>query len=308
MANQRNAAIIGPTPETLYWCLGHACRLRTLRSNNVAENCFRDLRSLRELSAAILEQRVVDGFALDRSAFAADCESFEVWGFPVTEILQVYGGQAHIESCCHGCPANTVKDGKGWARCFGLLPLWENESISLRESMVQIVDHVLTSPRVADRFHNCFQSTNPAWYGMWMNERLSLEQCEVAREMIREVLARFGGKTSPEQPFGGQEFESLFELLKGLTAAVDHSLEFHVGYAVAGNSDGTFWRLPAHCGRCHFPSNTVRCPCCSASGALVQARKRRVLGRRPFLRLSQIVGATLATQLAEKANCHRTNK
>jgi hypothetical protein len=308
MANQRNAAIIGPTPETLYWCLGQPCRLRTLAPQQVAENCFRALRPLRELSSAILEERVIDGFALDRSAFDPDDTSAELWGFPVAEILQAYGGQAQIESCCQGCPANQVSGGQGWAGCFGLVPLWENEQFSWRDSIVQIADQVITDRGLTDRFYHCFAHTRPAWYGMWINERLSLEQCAVARDTIREILARLKLIACPAQDVRGAEFGShqgLVELLNGLTAAVNHSLELHVGYAVAGVSDGTFWRLSAHCGRCHFPTNSDQCPCCGASGTKIEARKRRVLGRRPYLRLSQIVGPSLAELLAENAKRRR---
>jgi hypothetical protein len=282
--------------------------LRTLAPQQVAENCFRALRSLRELSSAILEDRVIDGFALDRSAFAPDSQDSEVWGFPVAEVVQAYGGQTQVDRCCQGCPANQAGGGQGWAGCFGLLPLWEHKQFSWRDSVLQIVDQVLTERSIADHFYGCFAPTRPAWYGMWMNERLSPEQCAVARDMIREILARLEIYDRPKPTVGGVEFDAqngLVELLNGLTAAANHSLNFHVGYAGAGNSDGTVWKLPAHCGRCHFPTNSDQCPCCMASGVKIEARKRRVLGRRPYLRLSQIVGPNQAQLLAENAKRRR---
>jgi hypothetical protein len=308
MGNQRNAAIIGPTPETLYWCLEQPCRLRTLAQNQVAENCFRALRPLRELSTAVLEDRVIDGFALDRKAFASDSHDSEVWGFPATEVLKAYGGQTQIDRSCHGCPANQASGGKGWAGCYGLLPLWDNDQVSWRNLIIPLVDQVLEDQSLADRFRSCFPPTRPAWNGMWMNECLTPEQCGVALEVIRNILGRLELIDCPELTAHGTGFDAklgLVELLHGLTAALDHSFNFHVGYAVAGVSDGTFWRLPAHCGRCHFPTNSDQCPCCGENGSRIEAKKRRVLGRRPYLRLSQVVGPDQAELLGQRAKRHR---
>ena len=99
---RRSVAITGATPAFVRWAIWHPCELRPLDPYRFADQTFRKLRGVRELSIAKVENRCDDDFCFHPEAFAENQPTVDqVRGFQREEIAAVFGGEAPVfSSCC----------------------------------------------------------------------------------------------------------------------------------------------------------------------------------------------------------------
>lgn len=272
---------------------------------------FRDLRALRELSLAIAENRIESGIALHPRTVQNDDEA--VLGFIVDEVEQTYGGREYIEQSCGSCPANSANATGGWAGCYGWLPLWRSDAADdfnvpephKPHPLHHLIDQAIFQAVSQTEFSRIFMPTKPGWYGLWMKTPWNSEQISLGLKILREVLQE-PRTTSPDfqapSSINGERTieENLSALIHSLSVAADAKLPIHFELCPAGFSDGTTWSLPSHCGRCRAQRAEKICPTCGIHGDLQPARRRRVLGLRPYLRLAEIIGAEATEELATR--------
>ena len=106
---RRSVAITGATPAFVRWAIWHPCELRPLDPYRFADQTFRKLRGVRELSIAKVENRCDDDFCFHPEAFAETQPAVDqVRGFQREEIAAVFGGEEPVFTSCLGCPANAM--------------------------------------------------------------------------------------------------------------------------------------------------------------------------------------------------------
>ena len=181
---KRSVAILGPTPSFLRWAIGHPCPLREPVDQGLAASTFRQLRGVRELSLAQIEDRIVEGVGLHPDASPTAPE--QALGFSVAEIVAPFGGLDHVTHCCQGCPANAGSNiqPRLLAGCYGWLPadletdfeeVVRGQSIHrgrfanpdhdhrIVEMLEKVVLECAPGPDLAEHF----LPTSPVWYGLW---------------------------------------------------------------------------------------------------------------------------------------------
>ena len=127
------------------------------------------------------------------------------------------------------------------------------------------------------------------WYRMW------------ARHTTGEPASLADTLIQLRSWFHQQESErSLVDLETACALANEHGLSLDVCLFPGGFSDGLHWTVDAHCPNCKAVQSEQHkeCRVCGRVGAATRARKRRVLGRRPFLSLQQLLGKISAQQVA----------
>ena len=91
---------------------------------------------------------------------------------------------------------------------------------------------------------------------------------------------------------------------KRLAAAIDRAnregLPFHCQLMPAGHSDGVNWVIESQCLKCGSVRSASPCPVCADQAKPTNARTMKVLGLRPYLKLSTIVGEAGVVQLLER--------
>ena len=136
---KRRAAILGPTPQFVRWAVEQPCTLRSWdpeSKKGLAEVSFRQLRSIRELSRARREGRVLEGIVVHAESLNENSTAPSL-GFLEEEIWQVCGALVELNNACLKCPANALGDsGDQWAGCYGWLPA--NGSMELFRSIAEV--------------------------------------------------------------------------------------------------------------------------------------------------------------------------
>jgi len=125
---KRSVAITGATPAFLRWAIWHPCDLRPLDPYRFADQTFRKLRGIRELSIAKVENRCDDDFCFHPEAFTATAPTVDqVRGFQREEIAAVFGGEEPVFTSCLDCPANVLSERTEGvaAGCFGFMATTE---------------------------------------------------------------------------------------------------------------------------------------------------------------------------------------
>ncbi len=313
---KRSVAILGPTPPFVRWAILHECSLRQLESENLPDVTFRQLRGLRELSVGMLECRVWEGICIHPDATSAAPK--QALGFPINEVIDAYGDEQFVASCCTNCPANSVaRDQPGiWAGCYGWLPTSADFSfeISSKHSrrtrsetsaaqrptkargesdqlLVDLLEDVVQQHALIAEMHALFPETSPRWYGIWQNQQLNSQQVEFLIRVFEALVAQVSSMTPGS-------FGFTFDLLRFLSAlrcCREHSLELHVDLIPPGISDGTTWTQFAHCPTCkcalkYGEPATQICPACGRKGNPHGERKGKVLGLRPYVNLCGVLG------------------
>lgn len=320
---RRSAAVVGKTPEALFWGLAQPCsvRRRGIPERNQASGIFQDLRSLRELDLALEQSRVVDGIALHPNAI--DCEPAESLGFLVDEVIQAYGGP-QVEQVCGNCPANFLQvAGKKsqtarLAGCFGVLPIsnpGDHPLIAAVEDRYQEARKIpggnSGSYSGLDRQLKRLSETQPAWYGLWGHSPIHDDDLASLLELFRRLTHEPTEAWRQPTKFGETLINrSLHAALHELTMAIEVAyrlkIPLHVEYIPAGYSDGVLWRVFAHCQICKFSYGADRahpdlCACCGVRGFVQAERTRKVLGLRPYLFLEKIIGRNRTNEVRQAA-------
>lgn len=263
---KRSVAILGPTPAFVRWAIHRACPLREIEEDNLPDSTFRQLRSLSELSLAIQEERVFEEIAFHPET----TDNGETLGFPVNEILDVVGGATHITDSCSQCPANTHAQNRGWVGCFGIATTQDNE---IQSNVQQRLDQ----PELSDAFVNHFRFPQPSWYGIWAARVLKAKQLQTLHKILEPI--EFADVS-------WQQFRQAVYL------CLQNQLDLHLDYFPSGHSDGIRWKLDRHCEYCKSPrpDSGIQCQECQRMYVAQSAKKRKVLGIRPYMRLEQILG------------------
>jgi hypothetical protein len=301
---KRTAAILGPTPPFLRWTIVVPCPFRDPDAKNVTDAAFRELRSLRAIAVGEIEDRIVDGICLHPDVSPEDPAT--ATGFPVREVYAAFGGKEETSNACQGCPANVAISSAelsgdavlSKAGCFGWLPFGEptsDESPSFMRLMeCEDASDQRDAESIVVQFESAMQSmavstpfpiTSPSWYGVWSCKKFSAEQlsylCQACEKIQSQSIA-------------------WRRLSRAVRVSLDHNLEFRCELTPPGNSDGRSWSTERSCANCGFASSAIPCNVCGSTAAPLRARKMKVLGLRPYLKLVSIVGESETKRLVEK--------
>jgi hypothetical protein len=321
---KRSVAIHGSTPAFLRWAIWHECPLRDLgvgsqhRKTILPDSTFRQLRGLRELSLATIEDRIVDGVCLHPDW--ADQDAQTALGFSVEEIVESFGGAAAVNHCCRSCPANAgaINQSGLLVGCFGWLPTNLNfdfesairgqasdsssgptsDFASQPVNLIELFETVIKATGVGTSFSDLFLPTTPAWYGSFAHPILSNRQLELLSSLFERVLVELDSHSAPPvRLLDLQRFEA------ALRSCLEASLPLHVELIPAGFSDGRTWTIQRHCQICKSPRQQVEtassCPACGAFGHEQNEIKSKVLGVRPYVHLHAIYGTAKTNELLE---------
>ena len=317
---KRSVAVLGHTPQFVRWAIAHRCPLRTMSDENLPDVSFRQLRSLREYSVGRSEGRVVEGVCLHRSATSSEPD--QARGFFGTEILDAYGDESFVESCCGACPANAIEvpDSKNvdrtgdrhsedrksglWAGCYGWLPATSGfqfdvteeafESRRLpdqgeRDELVVMLDKAVDELGISQSADAIFKRSSPRWYGIWCTNKFEAEKLKFLHELFTHVAQQF--ETCPAD---------LDHFVAALRRCVEHELVLHAELVPPGFSDGRTWQLSAYCPDCKCEmggKGQQKCPACGRYGHPHEIRKSKVLGLRPYVLLNGVIGQSKTIEL-----------
>lgn len=307
---RRTVAIIGPTPAFLRWAIWQSCPLRELDAEKLTESTFRQLRGIREISIARLEQRIFEDICVHPRASSRDPEA--ALGFPVAEVVDLFGGQSLIEATCCNCPANAAacRHPGLLAGCYGWLPIdlavniekisrgepSDEESAATADSknvdLIELVEWAVADLQLQNAIAENFLVTNPAWYGLWANRRVSQLQLQVLEPVMDRILADLLDGL-PENSPQNIRLTDLSRFVTAVSRCSKYLLPLVVDWVPAGYSDGLTWTIPEHCGYCRMPTGVdaqKNCSACGQPGNKRQQIKQKVLGIRPYLLLSTILG------------------
>ncbi|HMP78603.1 MAG TPA: hypothetical protein PKD54_04070 [Pirellulaceae bacterium] len=301
---KRIAAIVGPTPPHIRWSLLQSCRLRPAVRNDQPDSVFRQLRSLHELSNAYQQNRVLDGIAWHESCLPPAEMTSDLVALPendlvprgcfVEEVLNVYGGVEFVTNQCSVCLANTFKGQHGWAGCVGTLSGWSVRSSGGGDPYPNLFDW-LDGKYGAMDWHwwreQCQVETNPHWYGLWLRSPIDPQVLPFVGQIMDTALASIAQLDASAR-------NDLSRFCTAVALAMEHHIPLSVISVPPGFSDGVTWTISAHCQHCHAPRGTGApiCAVCKVSAPVEPARKRKVLGLRPYLGLESLIGPSAARQ------------
>lgn len=289
---KRAAAILGPTPPFIRWAIDAPCPfLRgtdTHPARNPAQSRWRQLRSLKEVAQARAEGRVHAGYC-----FAPTASATNVIGVQLEEVTAPLGGTEHVAESCRRCLANPSPLSGTWAPCTGILP-WISSRETLEETKQAWAEQrSWLDQSLADglgRSSLANDSPRPTrWLLVWQGPSMAGDRLQAARAAL---------ETSGERFVHARQAEA--ELRAALEHASRHSLRLWIESVPIGWSDGQTWQLPAHCQNCgaewRGPGGGA-CASCDSAGSYQAERRLKVLGLRPFVQLSSVLGAEPARQL-----------
>lgn len=289
---KRAAAILGPTPPFIRWAIEAPCPfLRTAGANssrNPAQSRWRQLRSLKEVAQARADGRIHSGYC-----FATTATETNVIGIQIEEVTAPLGGTEQVAVSCRRCLANHSPQSGDWAPCTGILPLITPRE-SLQETKQAWAEQLsgLDKSITAALARSNMQDDLPrplSWFLTWQGPSIASDRLHIARQVLEVSGERF--------PHALRESA---ELRAALEHADRHSLKVWIESVPIGWSDGQTWHLPAHCQNCgaewNGPGGGV-CGSCGSSASYQAERRLKVLGLRPFLQLSSVLGSEPARQL-----------
>ncbi len=304
---KRSVAVLGHTPQFLRWAIAHPCQLRSLSDDNLPDQSFRQLRSLREFSVGRSQGRVIDGVCVHPTASLS--EPSEVRGFFASEILDAHGDELFVESCCNSCPANAIQD-RGqelWAGCYGWLPAdpkfqfnVTQQAVESRpppdgsesDAIVAMLDQAIDQLGLSGAAEELFKPTRPRWYGIWKSKRFAQQKLDFLLKAFNQLADQFEARPADLEHF-----------LAALKRCAKHELTLHVELVPPGFSDGQTWQISGCCPDCGFAMPAVgqqKCLACKRYGHPHEIRKSKVLGLRPYVFLKGVIGETKTVELLKK--------
>ena len=301
---RRSVAIKGATPAFLRWAIWHPCELRSLDPYRFADQTFRKLRGMRELSIAKIENRCDDDFCFHPEAFAETAPVVDqVRGFQREEIAAVFGGEEPVFSSCLNCPANALGsqiDGVA-AGCFGFMSTTEFDLQRVLSGYSQpqavdfdLVQHVQTAAEQAGvdlELDKWFGPGKIVWHRLWKPKILSVKQLVVIEKIFTAVIESNDEAAVPNH---------VLDFSQAVTACLSHKMPLHVELVPSGFADNETWKLNTACPDCHWEPKQVKklqkCHGCDRIGGMAGGQKFRVLGLRPYSLLAVSVGTQRVTE------------
>lgn len=279
---KRSAAIVGPTPPFVRWAIRFDCPYRENENGRIAWQTFRQLRSLREVSNGRLDARILQGICIDAER---NQSAKTAYGFPVDEVMAFYGTFDEVDSHCGGCPANALIGQSEtvanrcrftpWAGCYGILPA-NTGSCDLPSAFNRI-------DTGTDRCWSVLPPARSIWFRLWQIESWDGASLRCLRSALEEASLIEPNLLS---------FDEFVHLNSAVVACLENDLVLETELFPRGMSDGLHWTIEPHCRTCKSESGSdhQHCAECGDSGPPVRLAKRKVLGRRPFLRLVDLIG------------------
>ncbi len=284
-ASRNNVSDTQTTPEFVRWTLAQSCALRDETDVTDPEQAERQLRSLRELSIARAERRIVQGVCLAHDALAHR-DSTQARGFLASEVLAAYGGEALVTSQCTMCPANVLpgeSPGERLAGCFGLL--------ILESPLVEQFEAAIEQVRACDRmrFDAAFLASQPRHYGVWATP-LESPQVALLVEIFRELQH-------------DEASREVTEFCRALQLAQATGISLQARLYPPGVVQSLAWTVASHCPRCRAPMTMAarRCLTCQFVGRALPEKKRKPRGQRPYVPLARFLGERAAVELLASA-------
>ncbi len=287
---KRQVAIIGPTPEFVRWSVRHNCPMRADTDIASVDGTEKRLRALHTAGLAVQTGIVHEGIAVRRD------QNGDWLGFRIDDVFGCWGGYESVQSLCAICPANLPQsknlDGgnpRGMvAGCFGWLTT-DGDQNDWRRAVEQ------SWPGDSRSFSI---RTNPHWYSLWADRTLSEGRIEHAIDLFRNVSDSGPLQLRP----AAMNFRDMLENCHR------HGLNIDVELVPAGFSDGITWTIGRHCDRCRAPfdDSWKGCRVCQKQGGSHPEIKKRVLGLRPWVSLTRVIGKVNLKDFLLKARLDRT--
>ena len=264
---------------------GTTARFDKIESKDLPYQTFRQLRSLRELSIGAIENLITDGICI-HSEFNEEPETAR--GFPVEELYSLYGDQEQLQATCTSCLANVVRHGQpekesaGWAGCYGWLRSSTDQNNWI-ESFQRI--HV-DGPGL-----NGYPEARRTWYRIWQInswEGPQLKQLAAIFDLVKCSLET----DCPE----------FSDLQRAIRACLENERMLETELVPSGKSDGIQWTIESHCSkcRCEMEAGEIACGECGCAARPNRARKKKVLGLRPYMLLKDLIGIEATSNLIAK--------
>lgn len=274
------------TPEHVLWAIECECPFRNASGWAEPEQTWRELRPLRAYSEAIARDRVFEGICLDRPSTDLSSEP-AVKGFPLAEIVSVYGDEVLIDETCNACLANVSEGCLGsLAGCHGCLLVSDLKAPvdnAIQELSLSCVGNKVTSLD-AQSYEQGFYGvwTTPIWYGTQLSHAINL-------------FAIVERDANPDN-------EQLLRFVTTLRRAAQYDLRVHVKLMPQGRLEGKWWHVVEHCPRCRaeWGTRARHCNACEYVGNPSPARKRHARGTRPFVPLARVVGDQRVTSFLDR--------
>ena len=274
---KRTAAVLGPTPPFLRWAIEHDCDLRDLDVDNLADQTFRQLRNVRELSKGYRENRVLEDICVHPAPIG---DTSLVRGFHTDEVFDFFGDAPSLSDRCGNCDANCNANLQtDWAGCFGMLPVDLNFTFGhTAKAQVMPTDDLIALVDLALREDNGF-------YHLWPQKWFEKQAVAKLASIFNAVLL--------QRP----QHVRLRQFSDACRRCADHDMRLFVEFVPGGFSDGVHWKLNRACENCRYQSQTPRekgtpCPVCKNRHPDDAGRKAKVLGLRPYLLLERVLGKT----------------
>jgi hypothetical protein len=272
---KRQVAITGATPEFVRWSIRFDCSLRADTDIASTEETEKRLRAIREAGAAINAGYVHDGIAVRHG------DNGQWMGFRIDDVFGLWGGCDRVQSMCASCDANlsrssaanTVADFQSpVAGCFGWLTTGGDQA-----EWHRAVEEFW--PENSEAFSI---RTSPHWYSIWADRTLKGNRLDLAAILFRSV-ADHGPEVIKQS---ASDFHRVLEKCRTLGLIIDVEL------VPAGFSDGISWTIGRHCDRCKAPfeGSWKSCRACKKQGSGHPEIKKRVLGLRPWVALTRVIG------------------
>ena len=289
---KRTAAVLGPTPPFIRWAIEHDCALRDLEVENLADQTFRQLRNVRELSKGYRENRVLEEICVHPAPIT---DTSLVRAFHADEVFDFFGDATALSEQCGNCHANCDARLKtDWAGCFGLLPVnlhftfghTAQAQVMPADDLVALVDRAMAEKNSFYRL----------WTKKWIGE-----------QAIGELASLFNSVAS-ERP----QNVPLRQFADACRRCTDHNMRLFAELVPGGFSDGIHWKLNRACEICRFESPTPRekgtpCPVCKNRHQDDLGKKAKVLGLRPYLLLERVLGRTQTQEFVERFKKERSS-
>ena len=260
---KRAAAIIGPTPSFVRWAIRFECPYRQPVEKDLPYHTFRQLRTIRELSVARLRGHLVEGFCI-HPEFNQDVETAR--GFPESEVYEIFGEPGEIHSACNACPANANSD--FWAGCYGwFFSAAENVNWIERFQAATELDLPL------------LPESKRVWFRVWQRHEWHGPALQCLDDLLMAI---------PEVDV----WTEMRFFQQAVKACTENELVLETELVPTGMSDGLNWTIEPCCSicRCELPGNSRACEECGHRGSPVPQQKKKVLGLRPYMRLTDLIG------------------
>ena len=299
----------GKTPEFIRWALAQECPLRDFPKWTDPNRTERHLRAIRVYQNAMKQGRVLNGLVVEPlKTEVLDVE--ETLGFRVDDVFEFYGDPQAVAKICESCPANVLRqlDSSAWVGCFGLMPVSEvvfpdlvgevpQGLVDLRE----LLEEELQQNRpLAEQIWEVFDKTSPAWYGLWISRSPSAKQRDLQLKVLDKILERVPCSVTP--PWDA--------FRRALRLSIEQDIPLHVQLAPEAETDGVYWFVDSHCGRCGASATSqthtgTQCLVCKNEGRPRDPQRRFVRGKRPYWKMTRFLGEDGTREFLEKYKQHR---